>query len=146
MTQYKEDCIFCKFAKHEIEPAVVFENEHVIAFIDINPAGTLVGHTLVVPKSHFETIDQISDEYLREIILVVKNLVPIVKKVSGADGINVIQNNGKVAGQAVMHAHFHIIPRKQGDGIKIDENRRKIHPMEQLETAKAIKEALQKKD
>jgi len=144
--QYKKDCIFCKFAKHEIETAIVFENEYVLAFIDINPAGTLIGHTLVIPKKHFQTLDEVEEEYLKEMILVVKNLVPIIKNISGAEGINVIQNNGKAAGQAVMHAHFHIIPRKVGDGIRIDENRRNIRPMEQLDTAKAIKEALQKRN
>ena len=141
---YAGDCIFCRFAKHEIEPAIVFENEHVIAFLDINPAGQLVGHTLVLPKQHYETIDTIPDTILGELIKVIKILVPAIREVSGAEGINVIQNNGKVAGQAIPHAHFHIIPRKQLDGIYFDEKRRKVAPMEQLETANAVKEALKK--
>ena len=141
---YAGDCIFCKFASHEIEPAIVFENDKVLAFLDNNPAGQLVGHTLVLPKKHYETIDLIPDTTLGEIIKVIKLLVPAIKKVSGAEGINVVQNNGKVAGQAIPHAHFHIIPRKRLDGIYFDEKRRKVVPMEQLETAKAIKEELKK--
>jgi histidine triad (HIT) family protein len=145
MDKMKNECLFCKFASGEIKPAIVYENEYVIAFLDINPAGTLIGHTLVVPKRHAETIDKLDEESLRETIMVIKNLIPAIKKVSGAEGINVIQNNGKAAGQFVMHVHFHIIPRKAGDGIRIDENRRAAKPLEQSQTAEAIKEALQKK-
>ena len=136
------NCIFCKFAKKEIDVAIAYENEEVFATIDINPAGILVGHTLVIPKKHFEVINDMDEESLKAVILAIKKLVPAIKKISGAEGINIVQNNGKAAGQAVMHAHFHIIPRKQGDGIRFEENRRKIHPMEQLETAKAIQNAL----
>ncbi|MCX6804154.1 MAG: HIT domain-containing protein [Candidatus Diapherotrites archaeon] len=139
-----KECLFCKFAKHEIEPAIIFENEYVLAFVELNPAGLLIGHTQVIPKKHFETIDTVEDEYLKEIILVVKNLVGAIRKVSGADGINVSQKNGKAAGQFINHVHFHIIPRKNGDNIIIDEKRRKAAPMEQIETARLIKEALQK--
>ena len=142
---YKDDCLFCKFAKHEIEPAIIFENEHVLAFVELNPAGLLIGHTQVIPKKHFETIETVEDEYLKEVILVVKNLARAIKKISGADGINISQKNGKAAGQFINHVHFHIIPRKNGDNIIVDENRRKAAPMELVETARLIKEALQKK-
>ncbi|MFA6268276.1 MAG: HIT domain-containing protein [archaeon] len=141
---YAEDCIFCKFAKHKIDTAIIFENKDVVAFLDNSPAGNLVGHTLVLPKKHYETIDKIPDKELGEVIKVIKILLPAITKISGADGINVIQNNGKAAGQAIPHAHFHIIPRKHGDGIYFDEKRRKSVPMELVETAKAIKEELTK--
>ncbi len=141
---YKDGCIFCKFAKKEIETAIIFENDYVMAFPDINPAGILLGHTLIVPKKHFETIEDVEEKYLQETIIVIKNLSRAIKKMSNADGINVLQNNGKAAGQLIPHVHFHIIPRKHGDGIFFDEKRRKMQPMEQTETAKLIKEALQK--
>ncbi len=140
---YKEGCIFCKFAKKEIETAIIYENDHIIAFPDINPAGVLLGHTLVVPKKHFDTIDEVEEEYLKEAIIAIKNLTKAIKKMSGAEGINILQNNGKAAGQLIPHVHFHIIPRKHGDGIFFDEKRRKMHPMEQTETAKLIKETIQ---
>jgi histidine triad (HIT) family protein len=112
--------------------------------LDINPAGLLSGHTLVLPKKHFPTIDEMDDEYLTAVILAIKKLVPAINKVSGAQGINVLQNNGKEAGQLIPHAHFHIIPRKHGDKIRFDENRRMAKPMEQVEVAEAIKEELKK--
>jgi histidine triad (HIT) family protein len=141
---YADDCIFCKFTKHELDCAIVFENKDVLAFLDINPAGALSGHTLVLPKHHYETIDKIPDKELGEIIKVIKILVPAIQKVSCSDGINIIQNNGKAAGQAIPHAHFHIIPRKHGDGIYFDEKRRKSKPLEQVEIANSIKDAIAK--
>ena len=137
-----DDCIFCKFVKKEIEVAIVFENDYVLAFLDTNPAGKLEGHTLVIPKIHCATIDECDNNILCETIKAIKLLVPAIKQVSGAQGINVIQNNGKAAGQFINHLHFHLIPREIGDGIRFDENRRNIKPMEQLEVSKAIKEAL----
>ncbi len=144
MAQYEADCLFCKFCKHEMDTAIAYEDDRVIAFLDINPAGKLSGHTLVLPKKHFETIDKVEEEYLTAIMLAIKKLIPAIKKVSGAEGMNIIQNNGKVAGQLIPHVHFHIIPRKHGDGIRIDENRRMAKPLEQTEIAQAIKEELKK--
>ncbi len=142
MSDTGKDCLFCKFAKHEIPCEIVYENEKVMAFLDINPAGELVGHTLVIPKKHFTELEDINEEYLTEIIKVIKKLSKAIKKASGAEGLNLIQNNGKAAGQYIMHAHFHLIPRKHADNIIINENRRKTKPMELFETAKAIKEEL----
>ena len=137
------DCLFCKFAKGEIEVAKIYEDKNVFVFLDINPCGELNGHTLVIPKKHYETILDCPEETLKETIAVVKKIAVAVQKVSGAEGINLVQNNGKAAGQFVPHIHFHIIPRKAGDGIYFDEKRRKAIPMELLETAKKIKETLQ---
>jgi len=138
-----EDCLFCKFAKGEIKPEIVFENEYTMAFLDINPAGKLCGHTIIIPKKHAETIDKLDGETLKETMLVVKSLVPAIMKACKAKGINLIQNNGKEAGQLIKHVHFHLIPRKFGDGIRLDENRRKTKPLELVETAREIKKALQ---
>jgi len=135
-------CLFCKFAKHEIPCEIVFENEKVMAFLDINPAGELDGHTLIIPKKHFKDLEDIEETYLIEIIKVIQKLSKAIMNATNADGLNLIQNNGKAAGQCIMHAHFHLIPRKHGDNIIIDENRRKTKPMELFETAKAIKKEL----
>lgn len=135
-------CLFCKFARNEIKPAIVYENDYVICFLDINPAGTLEGHTLVVVKEHCPNIEDCSEETLAEAMKAIKKLVPAIKKISGAEAINVLNNNGKEAGQLISHTHFHLIPRKHGDGIHFDENRRKMKPMEQSEVARAIKEEL----
>ncbi len=136
------DCLFCKFATKQLEPAILFENEKVIAFLDINPAGTQEGHTLVLPKKHFENIFDVNEDLLRETIAATKKIAIAVKKISGAEGVNILQNNGKAAGQLINHLHFHVIPRKLGDGIRFDENRRKTKPLELIEVAKVIKEEL----
>jgi histidine triad (HIT) family protein len=141
--EQKENCIFCKFVTGEIKPVIVMETESVLAALDINPAGTLCGHTLVMSKKHFENIHDCPDEELKKIIVAVKKISTAVKEASGAEGINVIQNNGKAAGQLINHVHFHVIPRARGDGIHFDENRRKPKPMELTEAAEAIKKALQ---
>lgn len=142
---YKKNCLFCKMAQHKHPAPIIFENEYVFAFVDESPAGEQVGHTLVIPKKHFPTIDKIEEKYLTEVELTIKNLVPAIKKVSGADGMNILQNNGKSAGQCVMHAHFHLIPRKMGDGIWFETKRRNAKPFEQTGVAKAIQKALQKR-
>ncbi|MFA5931329.1 MAG: HIT domain-containing protein [archaeon] len=141
---FDKDCLFCKFASHKLDTAIVYETKKIIAFIDINPAGKLVGHTLIMPKKHYPLIEEVGDKTLCELILAIKKIVPAIKEVSGSDGTNIVQNNGKAAGQAINHAHLHIIPRKHGDGIYFDEKRRKLVPMEQLEAAKAIKEELER--
>jgi histidine triad (HIT) family protein len=141
----KNGCIFCKLINREFEPAVVMETPLVMATMDINPAGTLCGHTLVMTKKHFETIEDCPEKELKEVIAAVKKLVPAIKMISGAEGINVIQNNGRAAGQLVNHVHFHIIPRARGDGIHFNENRRKARPMELTEAAEAIKKELKRK-
>lgn len=139
---YDSNCLFCKFVKKEIPCAIVFENDKVMAFLDINPAGELNGHTLIIPKKHFVNLEDIEEDYLSEIAKIAKKLSKAIQKATGAEGLNLIQNNGKAAGQCIMHVHLHLIPRKHGDSIRIDENRRKTKPLELIETAKAIKENL----
>ena len=142
MADLEKDCLFCKFIKKEIPCEIVYENDKIMAFLDINPAGDLSGHTLIIPKKHFTNLNDIEDEYLIEMAKTAKKLSKVIQKISNADGLNLIQNNGKAAGQCIMHAHLHLIPRKHGDNIRIDENRRKTRPLELAETAKAIKEEL----
>ena len=116
----------------------------VFAFLDTSPAGVLAGHTQVITKKHYSDITNCPEKDLKALIVAVKKIAIAVKKVSCAQGINVLQNNGRVAGQFVSHIHFHIIPRKQDDGIWFDTKRRNPAPMELVETAKAIKEELKK--
>jgi histidine triad (HIT) family protein len=139
MADFEKDCLFCKFAKHEIPCEIVFENDKVMALLDINPAGELNGHTLIIPKKHFKDLTDIEEPYLIEISKLAQKLTRAILKATNAEGLNLIQNNGKAAGQCIMHAHFHLIPRKHGDSIRIDEQRRKTKPLELIETAKAIK-------
>ena len=111
-----EDCIFCRIVKGEIPSSKVYEDENILAFLDIAPVHK--GHTLVIPKKHFETILDIPEEELKELILAVKKVAIAVEKGVGADGFVITMSNKKAAEQEVPHAHFHIIPRSEDDGLK----------------------------
>jgi len=111
----EKDCLFCKIVKGEIPSKKVYEDENVIAFLDINPASK--GHTLVVPKKHCLNIFDIDEEVLKNVITAVKKVATMIKEKLSADGINILQNNGQRAGQIVEHFHFHIIPRYKDDKI-----------------------------
>lgn len=111
-----EDCIFCKILKGEIPSSKIYENDKVLAFLDIMPVHK--GHTLVIPKEHYETILDIPEDLLKESIVVLKKVSKAVKQGVEADGISIGQSNFKAANQAVPHLHFHIMPRFDNDGLK----------------------------
>lgn len=111
-----EDCIFCKIIKKEIPCYKIFENEDVLAFLDI--AKDVEGHTLVIPKKHFKNVLDIDKETLAKVM----EGVQIVSKhylKCGYDGINLINANNAEAEQTVNHLHIHVIPRKQKDNLKV---------------------------
>jgi len=108
-----ENCIFCKIVKGEVPCYKVYEDDNVLAFLDINPAKE--GHALVIPKKHFRDTFDIDKNLLREIISVAKKISIKMKGSLGAEGINFWHSTGSVAGQDVFHFHLHIIPRKSGE-------------------------------
>jgi len=110
-----DDCIFCKMVAGQIPVTKIYEDKVVLAFLDIGPLSD--GHTLVIPKQHFEKLHECPAEVLGP---VASRLGKIAKAVAGAmdsEGYNVLCNNGRAAGQLVEHLHFHIIPRNTGDGV-----------------------------
>jgi histidine triad (HIT) family protein len=109
-----EDCIFCQIVDGEIPARVVYEDADVLAFLDANPLAP--GHTLVIPKAHHETLDEVPPEDGEMVFAALHYLTPIVEDVADADGSNVAFNNGEAAGQEVPHVHGHIIPRFHDDG------------------------------
>ncbi|MFV2048674.1 HIT family protein [Metabacillus sp. YM-086] len=110
------DCIFCKIVKGEIPSAKVFENEHVIAFLDISQVTK--GHTLVVPKVHRENIYELTPEIASKLFEVVPQIANSIKEQFQPVGLNLLNNNGEKAGQSVFHYHMHILPRYgKGDGF-----------------------------
>lgn len=115
MTMKDPDCIFCKIIAGDIPCLKVFENDAVLSFLDIGPLAE--GHLLVIPKNHFVQLDEMPPQALAGLAEVLPELSRAVVKAVDAEGYNVLQNNGTVSGQAVMHVHFHIIPRRQGDGL-----------------------------
>ncbi|OGZ13295.1 MAG: hypothetical protein A3C93_00050 [Candidatus Lloydbacteria bacterium RIFCSPHIGHO2_02_FULL_54_17] len=111
-----DDCLFCKIAERDIPCEKVYEDQDVLAFLDIHPINP--GHTLVIPKKHAADISALTRADFERLMGCVHALAPIVKKAVQADGINIGMNNGGAAGQLVFHAHLHIIPRYQNDGFR----------------------------
>ena len=111
------DCLFCKIVAGKIPATKVFEDAHSIAFMDINP-GT-EGHCLVVPKTHAENIFDIAPDSLAETAKSVQKVAIACKKALGVEGVNIVQSSGAVAFQTVFHIHFHILPRRPGDTVRV---------------------------
>jgi len=110
------DCIFCKIINGEIPSAKVFENEHVLAFLDISQVTK--GHTLVIPKLHNENIFDLEPESARNLFEAVPKIANAIKDEFNPLGMNILQNSGKQAGQEVFHLHLHLLPRYgSGDGF-----------------------------
>ena len=111
------DCIFCKIIAGEIPAVKVLDEDKVLAFMDINPASR--GHMLVVPKNHAENIFEISEADLSAVMGAVQRCAVAVKKALKAEGITVLQLNGKASDQIVPHLHIHVMPRWEGDGLMV---------------------------
>lgn len=109
-----DNCIFCKIAAGEIPSQTIYEDEDFRAILDLGPATK--GHTLILPKEHAANLFELSDETAAKLTPLAKKLGKQLVEKLGADGLNVIQNNGEVAGQTVMHYHLHLIPRYKDDG------------------------------
>ncbi len=110
-----KDCIFCKIAAGQLPCEKVYEEDDVLAFMDINPVS--YGHILVIPKQHYEYVHQCPASLFAKVSAVVPKISSAVYEVTGADGYNTLCNSGTAAGQVVPHLHYHIIPRFTGDGV-----------------------------
>lgn len=108
-------CPFCNIASGQSPASLIYEDATVLAFMDLNPAS--IGHTLVVPREHWENMYEIPEKTLVEMAPVIKRVCVAVKKTVSAEGISIIQLNGEAAGQVVMHFHVHVIPRFRKDVI-----------------------------
>ena len=107
------DCIFCKIVADKLPAVRVYEDPDTLAFMDIGPI--VKGHTLVIPKPHYDPITGTPVEILQQVIAVVQRIVRAQIDGLGAEGINVTQANGALAGQVIPHIHFHVIPRFKKD-------------------------------
>ena len=133
------ECIFCKIIDGEIPAIKVLDEELVIAFMDINPSNQ--GHMLVVPKKHAENIFEISESDLAATVKAVKSCANAVKEALNAEGITVLQLNGKASDQIIPHFHIHIIPRWENDGLPISNWEMKTGDMEEIkDIARKVKE------
>lgn len=112
------DCIFCKIANGEIPAKVIYEDEIVKAYLDINPMGA--GHTLIIPKEHYTNLDDIDENVLSHIMVVSKKLKKLIDERLNPGGIKIVQNNGIL--QDVKHYHLHIVPYYKSDkDLTLDE-------------------------
>ncbi|ABR55239.1 histidine triad (HIT) protein [Methanococcus vannielii SB] len=109
-------CIFCSIVKGDIPARIIYEDEKFLAFMDAFPRA--VGHTLIIPKEHFETFDELPKELACEMMEVIYKVVKQLKNLK-MDGFNILNNNKKVSGQEVPHVHFHIIPRYENEGYPV---------------------------
>ncbi|HFI0237139.1 TPA: HIT family protein [Streptococcus suis] len=112
------DCIFCKIVAGEIPASKVYEDDHVLAFLDITQVTK--GHTLVIPKKHYRNVLDMDAEAAGQIFSVVPALARQLKEKLGANGLNIVNNNEEAAGQTVFHTHIHLLPRfDKKDGLDI---------------------------
>lgn len=110
------DCIFCKIVNGDIPSAKVFENEHVVAFLDISQVTK--GHTLIIPKVHKKNVYELTPEITQHVFEVAPQIANALKATYNPVGMNLVNNNGEQAGQTVFHFHLHLIPRYgEGDGF-----------------------------
>ena len=107
------NCIFCKIANGEIPSTTLYEDEDFRVILDLGPATR--GHALLLSKNHFANLFELDDETAQKAILVAKKMAGKMKDALGADGFNLVQNNGEAAGQTVFHFHMHLIPRYKND-------------------------------
>ncbi|NCF29697.1 MAG: HIT domain-containing protein [Gammaproteobacteria bacterium] len=112
------DCIFCKIIAAEIPCFRLYEDEDTLAFMDINPASE--GHALVIPKEHFPDVHVVSDAAIASTVVTAKKIASAINKTLNPDGMNLLQCNGPAAAQSVLHFHMHVLPRRDGDELKLN--------------------------
>ncbi len=112
-----EECVFCKIAEGNIPANKIYENENFYSIPDKNPI--IKGHSLIISKKHFKTILDLNSTLGQELLDCIKQTAIKLIKMNNSEGFNLISNNFDVAGQIIKHVHFHIVPRKKNDGLKI---------------------------
>lgn len=135
-----DNCIFCKIIAGKIPCAKVYEDENILAFLDINP--TARGHCLVVPKGHYPTLLELPSSEGEALLHAMRVVAGAVKEECRADGFNCIQNNFSAAGQMVFHSHWHIIPRFENDGLPDWAGKPYDDPSDMQRLASAISERI----
>ncbi len=112
------DCIFCKIIAGEIPCFKLYESDDVLAFMDINPANE--GHALVIPKEQSADVHAVSGAAISSTVITAKMIAAAIEKTLSPDGINLLQCNGPAAAQSVLHFHMHVLPRRDGDELKLN--------------------------
>jgi histidine triad (HIT) family protein len=115
MTIMAQDCVFCQIIRKESPASFVYEDDRVVVFLSNRPVNE--GHSLVVPKKHYENIYEVPDKEVEYLFKIAKHVSVAVHDAMGAEGIRVVQNNGWAAGQVIFHFHVHVIPMKPHEGF-----------------------------
>jgi histidine triad (HIT) family protein len=132
-----KDCIFCKVLAGEIPSERVYEDDHTVAVMDINPWTR--GHAVVIPRKHAENLFEIEDAELEHVAVAAKRLATKMRDTLGCDGVNLLQSNGRAAWQTIFHLHVHVIPRYDGDPLELPTRPQPAKPEELAEVAEEIR-------
>ena len=135
-----DDCIFCQIIAHKAPADFVYEDDYVVAFMDIFPATR--GHCLIVPRQHVRNLYDVAPDLAVAVMNVAVRLAPALRDVTRADGMNLWQSSERAAGQVVFHFHMHLLPRYAGDGLHVPGNRRRAAPAELNELATDVRQRL----
>ena len=125
-----KECVFCKIIRGEIPCCKVYEDDLILAFLDIAPFN--IGHTVIIPKDHQNSITTLDEIYANRIIKIAPKIGVALMRTINAEGFNLFLNNGSVAGQTVQHCHMHVLPRFAGDKVVISSEPQKYDSMDQM--------------
>lgn len=115
MNSDEKNCPFCRMVRHELNAVVVYEDDEILAIMDLYPATP--GHVLVLPKQHIEDIYSMREDLASRIMVAATKIAKVIKQQLSPDGLNLIQSNELAAGQTIRHFHLHIVPRYSGDSV-----------------------------
>lgn len=130
-------CLFCKIVDGSVPSYTIYEDEFFKVILDRFPS--TLGHSLIIPKIHAENIFDLNDEYAGKLMILTKKISIALKESFNIEGLNLLQNNGEVAGQAIFHFHLHLIPRYKNDGIRVGWECIDPQESEFIETVEKIK-------
>ncbi|WP_349945283.1 HIT family protein [Lacrimispora sp. BS-2] len=137
----EDSCIFCKIANGVIPSETIYEDDTFRVILDLGPASR--GHALILPKQHYKDICKLDEETAKKVLPLAAKIGNAMKNSLGCAGFNVVQNNGKEAGQTVFHFHVHLIPRYEDGPIMVSWVQSEANPEELTQTGAAIRSALQ---
>lgn len=133
----QDDCLFCQIVAKKEKAAIIYEDENVLAFLDI--AQVTSGHALIIPKSHVKNLLTMDGKTASQLFQVLPDIARNLKEKTGAQGINLVMNNEVIAHQVIFHAHVHLIPRYRGDGVEITSKKHPTSLSKLLNFAEVIK-------
>lgn len=139
---FDESCIFCEIARKQAPASIIYEDKTIMAFLDIRPLN--IGHTLIIPKSHYVDIFDTPENELANVHTISKKISMAIKKATNADGISIIQQNGKAAGQDIFHLHVHVVPRFGGQKLQSFSKLKEVERVKLDDMAKKIVQKLKK--